>query len=52
MAETSVIGTKAAPEPARRPVPGISDRAEAEAAARMVGQRKPAAPAEDLGRAA
>lgn len=41
-----------APEPPKRPVPGISDRAQVEAAARLVGQRRPAPPAEDLAEAA
>jgi hypothetical protein len=37
-----------APEPPKRPVPGISDRAREEAAARLVGQRRPEPPAEKL----
>ncbi len=47
---STIVGRKpdTAQEAPRRPVPGISDRAAAEAAARMVGQRRPEPPPEDF----
>jgi hypothetical protein len=51
---STIVGQKPqpAPEAPTRQIPGISDRAREEAAARLVGQRRPEPPAEDLPEAA
>jgi hypothetical protein len=51
---STIVGQKPDPvgEAPKRPIPGISDRAREEAAARLVGQRRPEPPAEQLPEAA
>jgi hypothetical protein len=51
---STIVGRKPDPVPdvPKRPIPGISDRAREEAAARLVGQRRPEPPPGQLPEAA